>query len=76
MMQMDNLELQVIQEEDLNSLEHYGVKGQKWGQRNYQNPDGTYTEIGKERRRVAFKREEAKRKLHNLKYIQMARVRN
>ena len=62
MMQMDNLELQVIQEEDLNSLEHYGVKGQKWGQRNYQNPDGTYTEIGKERRRVAFKREEAKKK--------------
>jgi hypothetical protein len=30
---------------------HYGIKGQKWGERLYQNPDGTYTELGKERRR-------------------------
>ena len=48
----------VMQEDDQNSLEHYGVKGQKWGQRNYQNPDGTYTELGKERRRVGYIREE------------------
>lgn len=40
------------------ALQHYGVKGQKWGQRNYQNPDGTYTELGKERRRVGYKKEE------------------
>ena len=33
-------------------LYHYGVKGQKWGKRQYQNPDGTWTELGKERRRV------------------------
>jgi hypothetical protein len=32
-------------------LMHYGIKGQKWGERLYQNPDGTYTELGKERRR-------------------------
>lgn len=32
-------------------LAHYGVKGQKWGVRNYQNRDGTYTELGKQRRR-------------------------
>ena len=32
-------------------LIHYGIPGQKWGQRNYQNPDGTWTEEGKERRR-------------------------
>ena len=58
MIQM-NEELQaVMQEDDQNSLEHYGVKGQKWGQRNYQNPDGTYTELGKERRRVGYIREE------------------
>lgn len=62
MMQMDNIELLAIQEEDQNSLEHYGVKGQKWGQRNYQNPDGTYTELGKERRRVAFIKEEKAKK--------------
>ena len=41
------------------ALEHYGVKGQKWGQRNYQNPDGTYTELGKERRRVGHKKTES-----------------
>lgn len=41
------------------AIEHYGVKGQKWGQRNYQNPDGTYTELGKERRRVGYKKTES-----------------
>ncbi len=33
-------------------LMHYGVKGQHWGERLYQNSDGTYTELGKERRRI------------------------
>lgn len=32
-------------------LTHYGIIGQKWGVRRYQNQDGTYTELGKERRR-------------------------
>lgn len=31
-------------------LIHYGIKGQKWGVRRYQNPDGTYTDLGKKRR--------------------------
>lgn len=30
-------------------LEHYGVKGMKWGIRRYQNADGTLTEAGKKR---------------------------
>lgn len=30
-------------------LEHYGVTGQQWGVRRYQNPDGSLTEEGKER---------------------------
>jgi GNAT superfamily N-acetyltransferase len=30
-------------------LYHYGIKGQKWGVRRYQNPDGSLTEAGKKR---------------------------
>ncbi len=30
-------------------LAHYGIKGQKWGQRRFQNADGSYTAEGKER---------------------------
>ena len=33
-------------------LAHFGSKGMRWGIRRYQNEDGTYTELGKERRRV------------------------
>ena len=32
-----------------NELWHYGILGQKWGVRRYQNPDGTLTEAGKKR---------------------------
>ena len=32
-----------------NELAHFGIKGQKWGVRRYQNPDGTWTEAGKKR---------------------------
>ena len=32
-----------------NELRHYGIKGQKWGIRRYQNPDGTLTTKGKKR---------------------------
>lgn len=31
-------------------LQHYGILGQKWGVRRFQNPDGTYTSEGKRRR--------------------------
>lgn len=30
-------------------LAHHGIKGQRWGIRRYQNPDGTLTEAGKKR---------------------------
>lgn len=30
-------------------LYHSGIKGMKWGIRRFQNPDGTWTEAGKER---------------------------
>ena len=33
-------------------LAHYGVKGQRWGVRRYQNSDGSLTELGKSRNRA------------------------
>lgn len=37
-------------------LYHWGVKGQKWGVRRYQNPDGTLTAAGRKRAARADKR--------------------
>lgn len=36
-------------ENDYNSIYHFGIKGQRWGIRRYQNEDGTLTEEGKRR---------------------------
>ena len=36
-------------EYDYNSIYHHGIKGQKWGLRRYQNPDGSLTPEGKKR---------------------------
>lgn len=37
-------------------LMHHGIKGQKWGIRRFQNEDGSYTNAGKERRRIFLNR--------------------
>lgn len=37
---------EILREDD---LMHHGIKGQKWGQRRFQNEDGTWTAAGKER---------------------------
>lgn len=34
-------------------IAHHGIKGQKWGVRRFQNPDGTYTKEGLERLRYS-----------------------
>lgn len=36
-----------------NYLIHYGIPGMKWFIRRYQNEDGSYTDLGKQRRRQA-----------------------
>lgn len=36
-------------------LYHHGIKGQKWGVRRYQNKDGSYTALGKARRKEGEK---------------------
>ena len=48
-------------------MEHFGIKGQKWGERRYQNEDGSLTEAGKARYSLATKGE--RRTLENLKKI-------
>lgn len=35
--------------DNINELQHHGIKGQRWGIRRYQNADGTLTPAGKKR---------------------------
>ena len=35
-------------------LAHHGIKGQKWGVRRFENPDGSLTEAGKERYKLVY----------------------
>ena len=44
-------------------LKHFGIKGQKWGVRRFENEDGTLTPEGKERYRV--KAEKLERDINN-----------
>ena len=39
-------------------LMHYGIKGQKWGVRRYQNEDGTLTDAGRRRRAANYSDEQ------------------
>lgn len=46
-------------------LKHYGIKGQKWGVRRFQNEDGTLTDLGKSRNR-AIKMAQTKDKVDSI----------
>jgi len=43
----------VVRRLNNNELYHHGIKGQRWGVRRYQNPDGSLTDAGK--RKIARK---------------------
>ena len=49
-------------------LYHHGIKGQRWGIRRYQNPDGTLTEAGRARYGSVKKLEKAYTKQKNSFY--------
>lgn len=48
-------------------LQHYGVKGMKWGIRRYQNKDGTLTNAGKRRARKQEAKELRKQRKSDMK---------
>lgn len=43
-----------------NELMHYGIKGQKWGIRRFQNEDGTLTPAGRKKYKLEIKEENKK----------------
>lgn len=39
----------IITRDSSDTLQHFGTKGMKWGERRFQNPDGSLTELGRQR---------------------------
>lgn len=75
----------VIVTRDEAYLQHWGIKGQKWGVRRFQNEDGTRTEAGKKREAAAretdsMSDEELRNKVNRLRneqnYTRMVANRN
>lgn len=48
-----------------NELYHFGIKGQRWGVRRFQNPDGSLTPAGKARYGKSLYDEYSKNEYHS-----------
>lgn len=46
---MGSFDMSFESSRDDDHISHHGIKGQKWGVRRFQNPDGTRTRLGKAR---------------------------
>ena len=53
----DDLEAMTFGRKDQNELMHYGIKGQSWGKRRFQNEDGSLTIAGRNRYDVGDSRQ-------------------
>ncbi len=54
---------------DPNYLQHYGKKGMHWGERKYQNEDGSLTPLGREHYGVGERRETRGRDIYQKQQI-------
>lgn len=59
-----------------NEIEHFGIKGMKWGIRRYQNSDGTLTDAGKKRYGTEEKFQEHISKKYNKAGAKLERLDN
>lgn len=57
-----------------NELMHHGIRGQKWGVRRYQNPDGSLTTAGQKRRSLGETIHNYKVKRQRKKNLEKARI--
>lgn len=57
---------------DGTELYHYGVKGQRWGERRYQNEDGSLTDEGRQHYGVGERRQEIRDARANVKRARVA----
>ena len=55
--------IEELSHSDVDELYHYGVEGQKWGRRRYQNPDGSLTDAGRKHYGVGYRNDLKKDKV-------------